>query len=134
MTVVETIKSLSERLLRERTFELVVAPAIADLQFDSGAAGLRRARNEAAVVAAFAWGLYEDLTHESGALTFVALVMIPACYYTFLLLVCTPNSDLVSTSEGRLTVAAVISAVSLGPVIACYWPERQPRRLSTDAP
>jgi hypothetical protein len=134
VTGVETITSLSERLLRERTFELVVAPAIADLQFDSGAAGLRRARNEAAVVAAFAWGLYEDLTHESGALTFATLAMIPACYYTFLVMVCAPDSDLVSTSGGRLTVAAVISVVSLGPVIACYWPERQPRRLSTDAP
>ena len=37
MTFIERIESLSTRFLSERTYELIVAPAIADLQHDSGA-------------------------------------------------------------------------------------------------
>jgi hypothetical protein len=134
MTVVDTVTALSERWLRERTFELVVAPAIADLQFDEAAAGVRRTRNAAAVISAFAWGMYEDVTSDLGSLvTFGALTLIPACYYTLLIMVCAPLGEYpFSTPRGLAVVGAVILALSLGPVIACYWPERPPRRLPMD--
>ena len=136
MTLVETVTALSERWLRDRTFELVVAPAIADLQFDEAAAGPRRARNAAAVVSAFAWGMYEDLTSDAGSLlTFGALTLIPACYYTLLILICAPLGNYpFSTLNGRVVVGAAILVLSLGPVIACYWPERPARRLPMDVP
>jgi hypothetical protein len=133
MTLVETVTALSERWLRERTFELVVAPAIADLQFDEAAAGLGRARNAGAVISAFAWGVYEDLTSDPGSfVTFVALTCIPAAYYTLLILVCAPLPF--STNASRLGVGAIIVIMSLGPVVACYWPERPQRRIPTDTP
>jgi hypothetical protein len=136
MSLVDTITSLSERWLRDRTFELIVAPAIADLQFDETAAGARRARNRAAVLSAFVWGVYEDLTSDPGSLvTFGALTLIPACYYTALIAICAPLGDYpFSTPAGRVAVAAVVLALSLGPAVACYWPERPPRRLPNDTP
>lgn len=133
MTLIDTVTALSERFLRERTFELVVAPAIADVQYDAGRArGLRRARHGTALLAAFAWGVYEDLTSDSSALTFAALVVIPACYYTFLVIVCAPPTRAFSTTSGRLMLAGVIAVLSFGPAIACYWPERPARRLSAE--
>jgi hypothetical protein len=136
MTLVDTVTALSERWLRERTFELVVAPAIADLQFDEAAAGVERARNAAAVISAFVWGVYEDLTSDPGSLvTFAGLTFIPAAYYTLLIVICAPLGEYpFSTSAGRLGVGAIIVALSLGPVVACYWPDRPQRRIPTDTP
>jgi hypothetical protein len=136
MTLVDTVTALSERWLRERTFELVVAPAIADLQFDEAAAGTRRARNATAVVSAFVWGMYEDLTSDVGSLvTFVGLTLIPACYYTALILICAPVGEYpLGTLNGRIVVGAAILVLSLGPALACYWPERPQRRLPLDVP
>jgi hypothetical protein len=136
MTVVDTVTSLSERWLRERTFELVVAPAIADLQFDEAATGMRRARNATAVLSAFVWGLYEDVTSDVGSLvTFVGLTLIPACYYTLLLMICAPLGELpVGALHSRLVVGLAILVLSLGPAIACYWPERPAPRLPRDVP
>ena len=73
MTLVAAVTALADRWLTERTFELVVAPAIADMQFDTAATGLRRARNGAAVVSAFLWGVYEEVTSDPGHGTVVEL-------------------------------------------------------------
>ena len=138
MTLVHTVTALSERWLRDRTFELVVAPAIADLQFDAHATGFRRARNSAAVITAFVWGLYEDVTSDAGSLgTFALLVLIPTCYYTMLVAVCAPVrgnpfSFPVSKWGALMAIGLAAFVLSLGPVIACYWPERPQRRLPTD--
>ena len=134
MTLVDTITSLSERFLRDRTFELIVAPAIADLQFDdSRGDGLRHVRSRVAVVVAFAWGLYEDFTSEP-PLTFAALTLLPAAYYTALVIFFLRDLRLMSSGVSQLVVACAIGVLSLGPAIACYWPERPPRRLPTETP
>jgi hypothetical protein len=134
MTFVDIVTAVSERVLRERTFELVIAPAIADLQYDApSSALLRRLRHRVALVSTLLWAAWEDATSESDALTFLALTLIPACYYLLLMLVCTPaDSFLRATHEGRLLTGAVILVLSLGPVIACYWPERPARRVSME--
>lgn len=134
MSFVGAIAAVSERCLRERTFELVVAPAIADLQYDMPASGpLRRARHRVALLATFLCGAWEDATSDSGALTFLALTLIPACYYSLLVAICTPsNSYLRTTHEGRLLTVGVILVLSLGPVIACHWPERRTRSVSME--
>ena len=130
MTFVDAFIALSDRFLCTRTFELVVAPAIADLQHDetTGGRGRFSLRNRAAVAWGFAWALYEDAFTGSGMLTFVALALLPAGYYTMLLLTVAPDVG----ASSRLTLAAIIGAVSLGPAIACYWPERPARHLPTD--
>ena len=35
-------------------------------------------------------------------------------------------------ASSRLTLAAIIGVLSLGPAIACYWPQRPARQLPTD--
>jgi hypothetical protein len=133
MTLVDTVTALSDRWLSERTFDLVVAPAIADLQFDDDASGVRRARNAAAVVAAFAWGVYEELASDPGGLvTFALIALLPACYYTMLVAVCAPIRGSARayplSSEGvLLAIGLTIFALSLAPALVCYWP---PRRTS----
>jgi hypothetical protein len=133
MTLVDTITALSERWLSDRTFDLVVAPAIADLQFDNDARGLRRARNSAAVITAFTWGLYEELVSDPGGLvTFALIALIPACYYTMLVAVCAPIRGNPGTyplsDEGTLiAIGLTVFALSVAPALVCYWP---PRRTS----
>ena len=136
MTLVDPVTALSERWLRERTFELVVAPAIADLQFDEGATGLRRARNGAAVVSAFLWGLYDELRSDPGGLlTFVMIALIPACYYMMLVIVCAPVhgyplSYPLSEAEVKIAIGLAVFALSLAPALVCVWPSRPPRGTS----
>ena len=131
MTFVDVFIALSDRCLRTRTFELVVAPAIADLQHDETTAGRGRfVRNRAAVAWGFAWGIYEDAITGAGMLTFAALALLPAGYYTMLMLTVAPDVG----ASSRLTLAAIIGVVSLGPAIACYWPERPARHLPTENP
>jgi hypothetical protein len=134
MTFVDAITVLSDRFLRERTFELIVAPAIADLQYNGDEAATHRLGNRLLVAYAFACAVYEEATSDSSLLTFAALVIIPACYYTFLVMACAPpGAEWFDTSRGRVTVGIIISVLSLGPAIACYWPERQPPRAPGEA-
>ncbi len=138
MSLVDTITALSERWLSERTFELIVAPAIADWQFDDAAAGWGRARNGAAVVSAFLWGLYEEVVSDPGGLlTFAVIALIPACYYTMLVIVCAPVRDHamaypLSKTELQVAIALAVFALSLGPALVCCWPSRAPRRTSAE--
>jgi hypothetical protein len=131
MTFVDVFIALSDRFLCTRTFDLVVAPAIADLQYDetTGRRG-RTLRNRVAVAWAFIWGFYEDAVTGAGMLTFVTLALLPAGYYTMLMLTVAPDVG----ASSRLTLAAIIGIASLGPAIACYWPERPTRHLPTDNP
>ena len=68
-----------------RTYELVVAPAIADLQHDEATGGRGRSLRKPRIsgVVAFAWGLYEEPHRLPGLLTIAALALLPACYYTY---------------------------------------------------
>jgi hypothetical protein len=78
---------------------------------------------------AFAGAAYEDLTADSSVLRIVALALIPACYYTFLIFLCVPQAaDYVAQNVGRFAIPAAIALLSFGPVLACCWPERTARR------
>ena len=130
MTFIERIESLSLRFLTERSHELIVAPAIADLQHDaSSGATLPPALGRVSVLVAFAGALYEDLAADSTVFRVAALVLIPACYYTFLIYLCQPQAAVyVAENFGRLAIPGAIAVLSIGPVMACCWPERAPRR------
>jgi hypothetical protein len=138
MSLVGTVTSLSERWLSDRTFELVIAPAIADMQFDEGASGLRRARNGAAVVSAFLWGLYEEVASDpAGLVTFALIALIPACYYTMLVVVCAPVrrnpfSTPASETGALIAIGLAVFALSLAPALVCVWPSRPPRGTSAE--
>ena len=117
--MVDRLAATAERFLSRRSFDLIVAPALADLEFEARGftmAGLL------ALCRVVAGAIYEDITSDLGqAAMFVALTLIPACYYLFLFLLCVPvRAKLDALSFG---LAAVVLVLSASPALACYWPE-----------
>ena len=129
MTFLDRIESLSTRFLSERGHELIVAPAIADLQHDS-AEGAPSARGRFSVVVALAGAAYEEVTSDLRLLKIAGLALIPAIYYSFLFILVIPPEvgSQLSGHWGRFVIAIGVTVLSFGPVLACCWPERAPRR------
>ena len=121
MTFDDRVTAFSRRFLTERTFELIVSPALADFQYDADAGRLRRAANYLGVLRAVVGGMREDLARESG--TVLGLFLLPVCYHAFLIVLC---ADLLSLSSGVFVAGGFAIVLSAGPVMVCYWPERQP--------
>ena len=120
----ERVVALASRFLSDRSFMLIVAPAIADFQFDDE----RRLAGYLAVLRAVAGGVYEDLTSDTGALTFLGLALLPAAYYSFFFLLCAPKLGPIKAWGGATTgLVAIVVVLSLAPALACYWPEPQRR-------
>lgn len=115
------VMALAERFLSDRTFRLIVEPAVADLQYEQGAGPFRQAQNRLAVLRAVTGGLGDDLARASGEL--LMLMLLPACYYIFLLVLCFDFLS-ISISIDFVAVAALILVLSFSPVIVCFWPER----------
>ena len=131
MTFAAAITALSERFLTDRSFELIVTPALADFELDSQASGPRRFAPHRAVLAAFFGALRDDAVRGGDIQTFVGLVLIPVCYYSFFFILGLPKGmPMASGPLAALGVAVVL--LSLAPVIVCYWPARQPRNGSTE--
>ena len=129
MTFLHRIESLSSRFLSDRTHELIVAPAIADLQCEAGAgAGRYSIGGYFSVLIAFAGAACEEFTADS-VLKIAGLALIPATYYAFLIALVVPEAgEFVASHSGPLALAVGIAVLSFGPVLACCWPERAPRR------
>ena len=97
MTPGSRLAVVSSRLLRAETFDLMVSPAIADLQFESPAATrLHQLRNYIGVWRAFCGALGHDVVAtlrapfvdearrvvwQSNLLMFAGLAFFQACYY-----------------------------------------------------
>lgn len=121
MTFESRIIAFSERFLSDRTFQLVVAPALADLEFEPGEEALVRAANRFAVIRAVAGALAGEVRRECAS--FLALTLLPACYYVALLAVC---FGAFTTWSGFFALVALIVAMSAAPVMVCFWPSRRP--------
>jgi hypothetical protein len=118
------ITAFADRFLTERTFELIVAPALADLQFDATTSPLGRARNYLAVVRAVAGGLHDELSRDSAS--FLVLALLPASYYIALLTVFW-DFFMKNGARGVSLAVVLIAVLSFAPVMACFWPERRTR-------
>src|SRR5687768_15836251 len=114
------IIAFAERFLSDRTFQLIVAPAVADLQFERCAGPLSRAANRVAVLRAVAGGLRDDMASASEGM--LVLTLLPACYYIFLMVICFDVLS-ISISTHFIVAALLIFALSFGPVMVCFWPE-----------
>ena len=119
------VNAFAERFLSDRTFELIVAPALADLQFEQPSGWVRQAEHRVAVLRAVAGGLRDDAARGCGS--FVMLMLLPICYHVFLLLICFDFFS-ISLSTGFVAAATLIVVLSLGPVLACFWPQRRTPR------
>ena len=145
---------VSSRLLRVETFDLMVSPAIADLQFEAPTAGrVRRLQSYMGVWRAFRGALCQDIALtlrapfvdearrsalQSNVLTFAGLTLFQACYYAAMLtLAFSEWSDLRAWIDAVLLRASVLDLLILGsvtlllpalPVVACFWPGRDDAR------
>jgi hypothetical protein len=124
MTFESRILAFADRFLSDRTVQLIVEPALADLQFDGGTSPLGRAANRFAVLTAVAGGLRDEVARGSAG--FIALTLMPTCYYLFLMVIC---FDFRPSSTGLFAgVATLILVMSLAPVMVCFWPSRHTGR------
>ena len=128
MTFIDRVESVSTRFLSERTHELIVAPAIADLQYDSGD-GSPGTRGRFSVLVALAGAVFEEITSDLRVLKIAGLALIPAIYYAFLIVLVVPEAGtFLAARWSPFTLAIGVAVLSFGPVLACCWPERIPRR------
>ena len=125
MSFESRIITFAERFLSDRTFQLVVVPALADLQFEHCAGPFRRAENRLAVLKAVAGGVRDDVARDCG--TFVRLMLMTAGYYIFMLVICFDFFS-IEISTAFFVVAVLILVLSFGPVVVCFWPERPAAR------
>ena len=128
MTFIQRIDSLSSRFLTERSYELIVGPAIADLQHDVNAAPAHSVRGQLSVLVAFAGALYDEIITDSGLWRIAALALIPAMYYAFLIMLIMPEAGPFLRARAGLPLLVLGAAMSFAPVFVCCWPERTPRR------
>jgi hypothetical protein len=104
------------RLLSERTFDLILAPALADYQIE------RRNRviewgSRCAVLIALSGALRIEASQH--LTTFVALALLPFCYDLVLLMM---FSDFFDMTGGVRFIGVMIVVLSMIPVAVCFWP------------
>ena len=123
MSFESCVVAFADRFLSDRTFELVVAPALADLQFDEEAGGRHRFASRLAVLKAVTGGLRLEVWRDSGTLFKVAL--LSSCYYTFPVAL---GIRMFKTWSEFFVVITLVVGLSLVPVLVCFWPERRTAR------
>jgi len=123
MSFESRIIAFADRFLSDRAFQLVVAPALADLQFDEERGRRGHIANRMAVLRAVAGAIRLDVWRDSGPLLKVAL--LSACYYTFPLAV---GIRMFKTWSEFLVAITLVLGLSLVPVLVCFWPERRTAR------
>ena len=112
-----------DRFVSQRTFELVVAPALADLEFEEREGRRGAIDNRIAVLRAVVGAVCHDARRGSDG--FLKLMLLSACYYAFPVAVSVRMFN--SWSEFFLAMLVVL-AMSLTPVMVCFWPSRDPVR------
>jgi hypothetical protein len=112
------VGGVGARLLSERTFDLVLAPALADYQIERRDRSGRTVLNRLAVLLALSGAVRMEAA--SHAASFFLLAVLPFAYDVMLLML---FSDFFDMSSGGLRfVAAMILALSMVPVVVCFWP------------
>ena len=126
--VVDRFANIGQRFLSTRSYELIVAPALADIEYEERGVS---AGGVLAVCRAFAGAVADDVINDLGQTAlFVALALIPACYYVFLFLLCLPVR--VVFDDTTVVLAVLIVVLSVSPAVACYWPDPLPKRDSRE--
>lgn len=132
MTFVDAITALSQRFLTEHAYSLIVEPALADLEYDIDARPGHRLMSQFSVIVALIGACWDDAIRGGHLTTFAGLSLIPLCYYSFWFLVWVPQGVRDLGAAFMTAVTLVVIALSLGPVIVCYWPERSSRNSSIE--
>jgi hypothetical protein len=125
MSFESAVIAFSERFLSNRAFELIVAPALADLQFDDERGRRSRVANRLAVLRAVAGGFADAVWRESGSA--LKLALLSACYFMYPLAFGFEYFKGWSWLEFFIVVFVVLG-LSMVPVLVCFWPSRYPVR------
>ena len=104
------------RLLSERTFDLILAPALADYQIERRDRGIDWASRCAVLIALSGALRIEAAQHFA---TFIALALLPFCYDLVLLMM---FSDFFDMTGGVRFIGVMIVVLSMIPVAVCFWP------------
>ena len=115
--------AICDRFVSQRAFDLIVTPALADLEFEESAGRQSRIAGRAAVLRAIAGGVGHDL--RLGSAGFFKLTLLSACYYMFPVAV---SVRVFKTWSDFFVAASVMLVLSLMPVVVCFWPVRHPVR------
>ncbi len=129
---------IAQRYLHGETFALVVSPAIADMQFESPAGYVLRARHYFAIWKALAGALASDVVADVQSLrddlpTLATLTFVQVSYYVFLLMLLSgfgtgrlssyhPDQATAMRAVGYVMVIALLCLI---PTAACFWPPRR---------
>ena len=118
------VQAFAARFLSGRAFELIVEPALADLQFEQACGRASLGRCRLAVLRAVFGGLCADL--RRGSMDFLALTMMPVCYYLSLVVICFDFFAFpIPIARGLIAAAVLLLVFAFGPVMVCFWPERR---------
>lgn len=128
---VARITALGARFLSDRSFTLIVAPAVADFEFDRAQG--RRRPSYVSVLRAMAGAAFDDVTQDaSNTLTFLGVALLPAAYYTFLFILCLPPLQGIAVTRVALVLGALILTLSTVTAIICFWPEPLSKPASSE--
>ena len=116
MTFDGVIGGVGVRLLSGRTFDLVLAPALADYQIERRDRGRSWAGGFAVLIALSGALRMEAASH---AVSFILLAMLPFCYDIVLLIM---FSNFFDITGGLRFLGALIVMLSMIPVVVCFWP------------
>jgi len=117
MTFDAVIGGVGARLLSGRTFDLVLAPALADYQIERRSRQRQQWAGRFAVLIALTGALRMEAA--SHAVSFIMLAMLPFCYDIVLLIM---FSNFFDMTGGLRFVGALIVMLSMVPVVVCFWP------------
>jgi hypothetical protein len=123
MTFERLIMAFCDRFLSQRSYDLIVAPALADLQYEEDAGRRSWLSNRAAIVRALAGGARYEMARSSGG--FLKLTLLSLSYYAFPVFV---SVRIFKTWSDFFLAAAIVFVISLVPVMVCFWPSRHPIR------
>lgn len=117
MSFESRVLSFSERFLSDRAFQLIVEPALADLQFDEEAGRRSRWSNRVAVLRAVAGGLGDDLSRDWYSV--LKLTLLSTSYFMFPICL---GIEAFRTWSDFFIVATLVQGMALVPVVVCFWP------------
>ena len=123
MTFESRILAFADRFLSQRTFDLIVEPALADMHYDLDSGRRGRFSSRLSVLRAVAGGLGDEIAREAGII--FKLTLVAVSYFLFPMAV---GLDIFASWTDLLAVVSVVSVMSLTLVMVCFWPERHTPR------
>ena len=117
------ILAFADRFLSTRSFELIVLPALADLQFENELGRRSLVASRCAVLRAVAGGLRQDFSRDTVSL--IKLTLLPFCYY---LVPMVGGIEYFKTWQEIVAALAIVLVLSMAPVLVCFWPARHTPR------